>query len=93
MGGKVIAYPKLMLFVNRLAKLFIKFLFNIPLNDTTNAFKAYRKEVIQGCRPLLPPHFNLTVDIPLEAIVRGLYMDIDANFLEKPHFWSSEVKD
>lgn len=93
MGGKVITYPKLMLFVNRLANLFIKFLFNIPLNDTTNAFKAYRKEVIQGCRPLLSPHFNLTVDIPLKAIVRGLYMDIDTNFLEKPHFWSYEVKD
>ena len=46
-------------------------LFRIPLNDTTNAFKAYRREVIEGCRPFLAPHFNLTIEIPLKAIVRG----------------------
>ena len=27
--------------------------------------------VIDGCRPLLAPHFNLTVELPLKAIVRG----------------------
>jgi hypothetical protein len=46
-------------------------LFRIELNDTTNAFKAYRKEVIDGCRPLLAVHFNITVELPLKAIVRG----------------------
>ena len=45
--------------------------FGIRLNDTTNAFKAYRAEVIEGCRPLISPHFNLTVELPLKAIVRG----------------------
>jgi dolichol-phosphate mannosyltransferase len=70
-GGRVVDYPRFKLFVNRLANLFIKVLFRIPLNDTTNAFKAYRKTVIDGCRPLLAPHFNLTVEIPLKAIVRG----------------------
>jgi dolichol-phosphate mannosyltransferase len=49
----------------------IRILFGISLNDTTNAFKAYRKTVIDGCRPLIAPHFNLTVEIPLKAIVRG----------------------
>jgi dolichol-phosphate mannosyltransferase len=38
--------------------------------DTTNAFKAYRTSVIQGCRPLLSPHFNITVELPLKTIVR-----------------------
>ena len=70
-GGKVYDYPRLKLLVNRLANLFIKSLFRIPLNDTTNAFKAYRRSVIDGCRPFLSPHFNLTVEIPLKAIVRG----------------------
>lgn len=70
-GGGVIDYPWLKLWINRLANRFIKFLFHIKLNDTTNAFKAYRKEVIDGCRPFLSPHFNLTVEIPLKAIVRG----------------------
>jgi dolichol-phosphate mannosyltransferase len=70
-GGEVIDYPRLKLFVNRVANLFVRIGFNIPFNDTTNAFKAYRRTVIDGCRPFLSPHFNLTVEIPLKAIVRG----------------------
>jgi dolichol-phosphate mannosyltransferase len=70
-GGGVIDYPWVKLRVNRLANLFIRLLFNIRLNDTTNAFKAYRRTVIEGCRPLLSPHFNLTVELPLKTIVRG----------------------
>ncbi len=70
-GGGTIDYPWFKLVLNRIANLFIRILFRIPLNDTTNAFKAYRKTVIDGCRPLIAPHFNLTVEIPLKAIVRG----------------------
>jgi dolichol-phosphate mannosyltransferase len=70
-GGGVIDYPKIKLFLNRLANFFLKVLFRIKLNDTTNAFKAYRREVIEGCQPLIAPHFNITVEIPLKAIVRG----------------------
>jgi len=70
-GGGVIDYPKVKWMVNRLANLFLKTIFAIRLNDTTNAFKAYRREVIEGCRPLISPHFNLTVELPLKAIVRG----------------------
>ena len=70
-GGGVIDYPWLKLRLNRFFNLFIRVLFRHRLNDTTNAFKAYRREVIQGCRPLIAPHFNLTVELPLKAIVRG----------------------
>ena len=70
-GGGVIDYPRLKLIINRLFNRMIRLLFHIKLNDTTNAFKAYRKEVIDGCRPLIAPHFNLTIEIPLKAIVRG----------------------
>jgi dolichol-phosphate mannosyltransferase len=70
-GGGVIDYPWLKLRLNRLANLFIRTLFGIGLNDTTNAFKAYRRTVLDGCRPFLSPHFNLTVELPLKAIVRG----------------------
>ena len=70
-GGGVIRYPRLKLILNRLANHFIRMLFRINLNDTTNAFKAYRKEVIDGCRPFIAPHFNMTIEIPLKAIVRG----------------------
>ncbi len=70
-GGGTIDYPPVKYVVNRLANFFIKVLFHIPLNDTTNAFKAYRREAIDGCRPLIAPHFNLTVELPLKAVVRG----------------------
>ncbi|MFM7875800.1 MAG: glycosyltransferase [Microcystis aeruginosa L211-07] len=70
-GGKVIDYPIHKLFINRLANLFIQVLFGLKFNDTTNAFKIYRKEVIEGISPLLSHHFNLTVEMPLKAIVRG----------------------
>ncbi|QIR38004.1 glycosyltransferase [Tolypothrix sp. PCC 7910] len=70
-GGKVLDYPTYKLIVNRLANLFIKILFGLKFNDTTNAFKAYRREVIDGISPLLSHHFNLTVEMPLKAIVRG----------------------
>lgn len=70
-GGKVIDYPRFKLIINRMANTFLQLFFHIRLNDTTNAFKAYRREVIDGCRPLISPHFNLTAELPLKAIVRG----------------------
>jgi dolichol-phosphate mannosyltransferase len=70
-GGAVVDYPHLKYVLNRMANLFIKMLFRIKLNDTTNAFKAYRKAAVDGLRPFLSPHFNLTVELPLKAIVRG----------------------
>ena len=70
-GGGVIDYPGVKLFLNRLANFFIRVIFRVPLNDTTNAFKAYRRTVIQGCEPLIAPHFNLTVELPLKAMVRN----------------------
>jgi len=70
-GGGTIDYPPIKLFMNRAANSFVRFLFRHGLNDTTNAFKAYRKEVIEGIRPILSPHFNITVELPLKAIVRG----------------------
>jgi dolichol-phosphate mannosyltransferase len=70
-GGGVIDYPAHKLFINRLANLFLRLLFHVPLNDFTNAFKGYRAKVIAGCQPFLSPHFNLTIEIPLKTIVRG----------------------
>jgi dolichol-phosphate mannosyltransferase len=70
-GGGVVDYPKHKLILNRLANLFLRIIFHVPLNDFTNAFKAYRRRAIEGCRPFLSPHFNLTIEIPLKTIVRG----------------------
>jgi dolichol-phosphate mannosyltransferase len=70
-GSKIYDYPRPKLIVNRMANWFIRVLFRHHFNDTTNAFKAYRREVIATIQPLLSNHFNLTVEIPLKAIVRG----------------------
>lgn len=70
-GGKVIDYPYHKLLINRLANLFIQVIFALKFNDTTNAFKIYRREVIEGIAPLISHHFNLTVEIPLKAVTRG----------------------
>jgi dolichol-phosphate mannosyltransferase len=70
-GGSVDGYPWPKLIVNRLVNLAIQALFGHGYNDTTNAFKAYRREVIESVQPLLSHHFNLTVEIPLKAVVRG----------------------
>lgn len=70
-GGRVHEYPWPKLTLNRIGNTFIRRLFGLRYNDVTNAFKGYRKYVIDGCRPLLSPHFNLTIEIPLKAVVRG----------------------
>jgi len=70
-GGKTQGYPFFKLIINRWANLFIQLIFGIRYNDTTNAFKLYRRQVIEGLSPLLSHHFNLTIELPLKAIVRG----------------------
>jgi dolichol-phosphate mannosyltransferase len=70
-GGKVVNYPRHKLVLNRVINHFIRLLFRLRTNDTTNAFKCYRREVIAGVQPILSHHFNLTVELPLKAIIRG----------------------
>jgi dolichol-phosphate mannosyltransferase len=70
-GAKVVDYPWLKLTLNRLANTFIAVLFGLRYNDTTNAFKCFRREVIVGVSPILSHHFNITIELPLKAIVRG----------------------
>ena len=70
-NSQVIDYPKAKLIANRIVNTAIRYAFRIPCNDVTNAFKIYRREVIEGCKPFISPHFNLTVEIPLKAVIRG----------------------
>ena len=80
-GSQVIDYPIHKLILNRLANFFIRILFQQRFNDFTNAFKIYRREVIAGLQPILSHHFNLTVELPLKAIIRGY------NFAVVPISW------
>jgi dolichol-phosphate mannosyltransferase len=70
-GAVVHDYPRFKLLINRVVNAGIRAIFRHGYNDTTNAFKAYRREVIDNMQPLLSHHFNLTVELPLKAITRG----------------------
>ena len=70
-GGRTDEYPRMKLVINRIVNTGIRIMFRSGYNDTTNAFKAYRRYVVDQIQPLLSNHFNLTVEMPLKAIVRG----------------------
>jgi dolichol-phosphate mannosyltransferase len=85
-GGRVHGYPKLKLVLNRLVNLGIRALFRHGYDDTTNAFKAYRRGVVDHIQPLLSNHFNLTVEMPLKAIVRGhSYAVVPVSWTNRTH--------
>ena len=69
-GGKVIDYPLPKKFINRFVNNLVSWSFGLKYNDLTNAFKLYKRETIQGLKPFLSPHFNLTLELSLKAIVR-----------------------
>ncbi len=91
-GGKVIDYPFLKKVINRIANRVISLVMNIKYNDTTNAFKLYKKEVITGIGPILSPHFNLTIEIPLKAIIRGYSYSIVPNSWTNRKYGESKLK-
>ena len=77
MSGSVVkAYPKHKLLLNRFVNLVLCLFFRHKFNDTTNAFKCYRKEVIDGCQPFISRHFNLTIELPLKAVIRGYKFEV-----------------
>ena len=70
-NAEVSDYPAVKKILNRSANYVVKIVFGLRYGDCTNAFKLYRKETIEGLKPFLSPHFNLTLELPLKAIVRG----------------------
>ncbi len=70
-GGRVYDYPRLKRWINRMANTLVRIVFGLRYNDMTNAFKLYRREAMEGLKPFLSPHFNLTLELPLKAVVRG----------------------
>ncbi len=70
-GGAIYDYPKHKYLINRFANTLIRLLLGMSYNDSTNAFKLYKKSTILGLKPFLSAHFNLTIELPLKAIIRG----------------------
>lgn len=91
-GGKVIDYPFVKKVINRIANFIIKITMRIKYNDTTNAFKLYKREVIDGVKPILSPHFNLTIELPLKAIIRGYSYTVVPNSWTNRKYGVSKLK-
>jgi len=91
-GGKVIDYPLIKKMVNRLANFMIRLFIGIRYNDTTNAFKLYKKETIEGLKPFMSPHFNLTIELPLKAIIRGYTYSVVPNSWTNRKYGVSKLK-
>lgn len=72
-GGSISGYPPLKLLYNRSYNNLIRLLFGIRAKDVTNAFTAYRREVIEeiGIDSLASESFDLTAELPLRAHIRG----------------------
>ncbi|MEZ4905553.1 MAG: glycosyltransferase family 2 protein [Spirosomataceae bacterium] len=91
-GGKVYDYPAVKKIVNRLANFIIRMVMGIKYNDTTNAFKLYKRDTMEGLKPFLSPHFNLTVELPLKTIVRGYSYAVVPNSWTNRKFGESKLK-
>jgi dolichol-phosphate mannosyltransferase len=91
-GGKLIDYPWLKKIINRFANRIIQVVMRIKYNDTTNAFKLYRRHTIEGIKPFLSPHFNLTIELPLKAIIRGYTYTVVANSWTNRKYGESKLK-
>lgn len=90
--GQTVDYPATKKFLNRLANYIVKIAFRLKYSDCTNAFKLYRRETIEGLKPFLSPHFNLTLELPLKAIVRGYSFAIVPNSWRNRKAGESKLK-
>ena len=71
-GSKVNNYPKLKLFLNRIANNIIKIIFFSKYNDFTNAFKIYKKKALVKLFPLVSENFNIFLELSLKVECRKL---------------------
>lgn len=91
-GGKIHDYPRHKLILNRFVNNSVRLVFRIPYNDFTNAFKLYKKETIKGLAPILSPHFNLTLELSLKAVIRGFTFTILPNSWTNRKYGKSNLK-
>jgi len=84
-GSHVENYPWLKLVVNRIVNKMIEWLFWCRFNDLTNAFKAYRAEVIRASGPFRASHFNITIEMSLSALIRKYHI------VQIPISWSGRT--
>jgi dolichol-phosphate mannosyltransferase len=84
-GSKVEKYPRVKLLVNRIVNRLVQLLFWTRFNDLTNAFKAYRTSVLRESGPYKASHFNITLELSLNALIR------DYSIAQIPIRWSGRT--
>ena len=75
-GSRITNYPKIKLFLNRLANNLIKIVFFSKYNDFTNAFKIYKKTTLLKLYPLVSENFNIFLELPLKIECRNFKYEI-----------------
>jgi len=78
-GGSTHDYPWPKRILNRFFNTSVRLIFRTDYDDTTNAFKLYSRQTIEGCMPILSPHFNLTLELPLKCHIRGFSYQVVPN--------------
>ena len=68
--SKLAQYPPLKYVANRIVNRVMQVMFLTRHNDLTNAFKVYRRHVIESISPLQAAHFNITIEMSLSSLIR-----------------------
>lgn len=80
-GGRIIGGPWLKKTLSRLAGVSLHYLIGIPTFDVTNAFKMYRREMLDKINIESQGGFELSMEITLKAFFKGF------KITEVPTIW------
>ena len=67
-GSKVVNYPNIKYFLNRVFNLFVKVIYFSNYNDFTNAFKIYNSKKIKKLNLNLSTSFEIFLELPLKFL-------------------------
>ncbi len=84
--GKRIGGPKLKGFLSNFACVSLKLLTNIPTNDSTNAFKCFKRKVIEKIHIQSRQGFEMPLEITVKAYAKGF------RITEVPTIWNDRKK-
>lgn len=84
-GGKKIGGPVLKTFLSKFAGLSLHFIFKLPTHDATNAFKMYRKTLLNKIKIESTGGFEYSLEITLKAFRAGsLITEIPTVWYDRP---------
>ncbi len=78
-NSSVVGYPRFKLILNRLGNSLIAWITGSSYYDFTNGFKCYRRHVIDSMKPIYADHFNLTIEMSINAVLSGARYAVISN--------------